>query len=236
MNVRALIIDDERIARASLRELLDDVDWVSCVGEAVNGDEALEMIDRLRPDLVFLDIHMPGCDGIEVLRRIEYLPHVVITTAHDHYAVEAFDLQATDYLLKPFGRRRLEQALARIRQSLATHGDPRFLRRLFVRERGRIVPLLVETIEWFESEGDYVRVHACGRTYLTSTRLKELEASLDPERFVRVHRSCIVNLDFVTSLRPVPGSRMVIELEGGCEVEASRRFTPRLRLRVSSSV
>jgi len=235
MTLRALIVDDERLARAALRDLLRDEGGIVCVGEAANGRQALAAADELRPDVIFLDICLPGLDGLEVLRRLERAPHVVFTTAHDRYAVEAFEMQAIDYLLKPFGKRRLQQALARIRAASPGTARSAYLERLFVRERGRIVPLRVETAERFDAAGDYTRVLAADRAYLSDLRLGELEAKLDPQRFVRIHRSRIVNLDRVAALRWLDGGRLALTMLDGDELVASRRYSSRLRDRLPGS-
>lgn len=242
MKTRALIVEDEPISRNRLRELLGHVDWVEYVGEAADGRSAVKMIDELRPDLVFLDIEMPGMNGIEVLNRITHDPAVVFTTAYDRYAVAAFELEALDYLLKPFGAKRLETALARVRKSL--HGDPEFpaaeraraalasrepFTRIFIRDRGRIIPIAVDAIDRLEAEDDYVGVHTGGKRYLVYLRMSEFEARLDPQRFVRIHRSHIVNLDKVAAFLPEDGGRLLIEMKDGTKLTASRTRARELR-------
>jgi two-component system LytT family response regulator len=236
MRVRALIADDEPKARGFLLRLLRDEPGIECVGEARDGEEILEAARRLHPDLLFLDVSMPGLDGITALRRLDPRPLVVFTTAHEGHAVSAFDLQAVDYLLKPFGRARLQQALERVRQAgrppTRTFEAEGPVRRLFVPERGRLVAVPLEDVERIEAEGDYLRLHAGGRTLLYHGSLKELEGRLDPERFVRVHRSHVVNLDHVARVEPVEGARLAVRLRSGSHVVASRRLTPRLRRRL----
>lgn len=263
--ILTLIADDEALARRKLRRLASGVEWIGEVIEAEDGPSAVSLIDERRPLLVFLDIRMPGVSGIEVLERIEHRPHVVFTTAYDRYAVTAFELQALDYLLKPFGAERFEQAMDRVRAELgqATEARPdaadpaesdrdgveltgisndevvgrvqealspgRPLQRLFVRGRGRIVPLAVSDIERLEARGDYVRIHTADRGHLVNVRLKDFEARLDPERFIRVHRSHIVNLDHVDEFVPCDGSRLEIRLRSGAKVVASRERSKRLR-------
>jgi two-component system LytT family response regulator len=242
VRTRALIVEDEPISRNRLRELLGHVDWIECVGEAADGKSAVKMIDELRPDLLFLDIEMPGMNGIEVLSRITHDPAVVFTTAYDRYAVTAFELEALDYLLKPFGAKRLETALARVRKSL--HGDPEFpaaeraraalasrdpFTRIFIRDRGRIIPIAVDTIDRLEAEDDYVGVHTGGKRYLVYLSMSEFEARLDPQRFVRIHRSHIVNLDKVAAFLPQDGGRLVIEMKDGARLMASRTRARELR-------
>ncbi|HEX8394803.1 MAG TPA: LytTR family DNA-binding domain-containing protein [Longimicrobium sp.] len=249
MVVRALIAEDEPLARRTLREFAGELDWLQVVGEAADGAEAVRMIDALRPDLVFMDVQMPELSGLEVLRRIQHDPEVVFTTAHDEYAIAAFELEALDYLRKPFGRERFRASAERVRRRLEPGAAPSSssapaaaeraraaldargpMDRIFVRDRGRIVPLRVESIARLEAADDYVTVHADGRAYLVNLSLSEFESRLDPARFRRVHRSHVVNLDHVASLRPYDDARrLVITLADGAEVVASRAGSLELR-------
>lgn len=248
--IRALIVDDEPLARRTLREILADVPWLECVGEADTGTRAVEMIDALTPDLVLLDIEMPELTGIQVLDRIAHEPAVIFTTAYDRYAVSAFELEALDYLLKPFGRERCLAALERARRALPAAGpandsvvttpsladrarsvmaDSGPLTRLFVRDRDRIVPVAASEIERLEAADDYVEVHTRARSYLVYLTLNDFERRLDPERFIRVHRAHIVNLDCVKQLVPFDGSRMQVEMRDGTKILASRTRSKELR-------
>lgn len=246
MVVRALIADDEPLARRTLREFAGELDWMQVVGEAADGVEAVRMIDDLSPDLVFLDVQVPELSGLEVLRRIRHDPEVVFTTGHDEYALAAFELEALDYLRKPFGRERFRASAERVRRRLGASADHAAtasldrarsalggggpLERIFVRDRGRIVPVRVESIARLEAADDYVTVHADGREYLVNLTLTQFEARLDPARFRRVHRSHVVNLDHVVSLRPYDDARrLVIALRDGAEVLASRAGSLDLR-------
>ena len=235
MKTRAFIVEDEPIARERLHELLQQVDWIECVGSAADGHNAVRLLDELRPDLVFLDIEMPGMNGIEVLRHISFDPAVVFTTAYDRYAVTAFELEALDYLLKPFGANRLHAALDRVRRNLHAETDvpvaeragAAFAKReeftrIFVRDRGKIIPIAVDTIDRLEAEDDYVGVHANGKRYLVYLGMAEFEARLDPSRFIRIHRSHIVNLDKVAAFLPQDGARLAIEMKDGTRLMASR--------------
>ena len=242
MSVRALIVEDEPLARRRLRELVADVSWLELVGEAQSGPEAVRRIDELVPDLVFLDIELPEMSGIEVLERVRHRPAVIFTTAYDRYAVSAFELEAIDYLLKPFGRERCLAALERARRTLdaspaesvaerargALAGSGP-LTRLFARDRDRIVPIAVAEIERLEAADDYVAVHVRGRSYLVYLTLGDFERRLDPERFMRVHRAHIVNLDCVKHLVPYDGSRMQLEMRDGTRILASRARSKDLR-------
>lgn len=247
--IRALIVDDEPLARRALRALLADEPSVLLVGEARDGPEAIDALRRLRPELVFLDIRLPGASGLEVLERAQADVRVIFTTAHDDYAIAAFELGAIDYLRKPFGRERLMRAIARARpqvmaarqpsgggvtlaerlQAAGDHELPR--RRIFVRDQGAVLPLRSEDIVRCESDGDYVIVHAQGRQYPVYLNIGDLAQQLDAERFVRVHRSHLVNLDHVASVVPHDPSRLAVNLRDGSVIIASRSGTQLLRRR-----
>lgn len=242
MSTTAIIADDEPLARQKLRELLAEVPWMECVGEAADGNEALYQLDNLKPDVLFLDIQMPALSGLEVLARAAHAPVVVFTTAYDRYAVAAFELQALDYLLKPFGKRRFLAAIERVREVLERGPEGStleraqaalvpvpYLTRLFVRDRGRIVPVRVADIQRLEARDDYVAVHVAGGRHLVHMPMSEFSRRLDPERFLQVHRSHIVNLDHVLALVPYDGSRLQVELRDGTKIMASRTRSKRLR-------
>ena len=239
MKTRAIVVEDEPIARRQLCDLLKDVDWIECVGEAADGRTAVATIDEVKPDLVFLDIEMPEMSGLDVLGAIHHEPAVVFTTAYDKFAVAAFELEAIDYLLKPFGRDRLRAALERVRRSLSDVAEVPVARRahealdqfwsgngpltrLFVRDRGRILPIAVHDIERLEADDDYVAVHVSGRRFLVYLNMNEFEARLDPTRFVRIHRSHIVNLDHVAAMVPYDATRLQVEMKDGAKLVASR--------------
>jgi len=240
-SITGLIVEDEPLSRRRLRELLRDASWLHCLGEATNGPAAIAAIDELQPDLVFLDIQLPGFSGIDVLSRVRHAPAVIFTTAHDQFAVTAFELGALDYLLKPFGRDRFGRALERARPALERQVGAevterarevftrRALPRLFVREADRIVPIRVASIEWLEACDDYVIVHTGGRQFRINVPLSDLERRLDPHVFVRVHRSHVVNLDHVASWTPYDGSRFQITLRTGATITASRQRSRVLR-------
>ncbi len=243
--VTALIADDEPIARAGLRHLLKGLPWLQCVGEAADGPAALAEIERLRPELVFMDIQMPGLLGTEVLQHLLVRgsaapPLVVFTTAHAQHAITAFELGALDYLLKPFGAERLNATLERVRAALGEPCPPALerlaellgrgpLTRLFVRNGAAIVPVAVAEVSHFEAEGDYVAVHAGGALHLLHLALSRLEERLDPARFVRIHRACIVNLDAVQRFRRLANGRLSAELRDGRALMVSRSRSQALR-------
>jgi two-component system, LytTR family, response regulator len=247
--IRTLLVDDEGLARERLRSFLRKFDDVEIVGEAKNGVDAVRLIQEKGPDLVFLDVQMPGLDGFGVLNAVEKHPHVVFATAFDEYAIRAFEVHAADYLLKPIARDRLEEALRRVRLRLAGQSTApqlrELLKRLEARERrylaqlpvhrGRnIVVLETERILWFEVEYRLVYVHVDGDRYMTNFTLKELEERLDPEIFFRAHKSRLVNLKQVRAIVPWFGGRfkLVLRDQKGSEVELSRAQARELRERM----
>ncbi|HYH08142.1 MAG TPA: LytTR family DNA-binding domain-containing protein [Thermoanaerobaculia bacterium] len=241
MKVRTLVVDDEPVARAGLRAMLLAFDWVEVVGEAADGEAAVDAIARLQPELVFLDVQMPGLLGTEVLRRIERQPFVIFTTAFSQHAVSAFELGAVDYLLKPFGPGRLSAAMERIRAAIgepaaigaierlsgALLGGP--ITRLFVRRGGGLVPLPVGEVWWLQAEGDYVIAHTGPTRHTLHLSLNRLEERLDPQRFVRVHRGHIVNLDHVRAFKRDARGNLEAELLDGRRVPVSRARAQELR-------
>jgi two-component system LytT family response regulator len=240
-----VIADDEPPARRALRGHLAALDWIGEIHEAGDGDAAIRAVDAQRPEILFLDIVMPGVSGLEVVERIAHRPYIVFTTAFDKYAVTAFEIGALDFLLKPFGRDRVRAAVERGRAALE-HGLPpvvararealagsRPIQRVFVRERGRMIAVDLDGVERLEACDDYVALHAGGRQHLVHARLQDMEARLDPRRFVRIHRSHVINLDFVAAIEPEEGSRAAAVLKSGERVVASRSGTARLKVAMS---
>jgi two-component system LytT family response regulator len=242
-----LIADDEPLARRTLRDHLSGVEWIREVHEVGDGLKAIRAIDTLRPQLLFLDVMMPGASGIAVTEQITHHPYIVFTTAFDRYAVTAFEIGALDYLLKPFGRERVMAVVARARLAM-DHGMPSIAARasqvlptskpissVFVKERGRMLRIPLERVERLEACDDYVALYAEGSRHLVHARLRDFHARLDPSRFLRVHRSHIVNLAFVRSLELREGPGLIVVLESGARVTASRAGSARLRLLQFSS-
>jgi two-component system LytT family response regulator len=233
--------EDEPLARDVLRDAIYAHPGLRLVGEAADGATALERIGRLRPDVVFMDIQMPEMTGLEVLRRLDYLPHIVFTTAYDQYAVTAFELNAVDYLLKPFTRARFAASVERLlaceapeRELLEAALDKataasQQLDRILVRDRGRIFPLAVGEIEYMKADSKYTVIVARGQHFLVRIGISELEAQLDPRRFIRVHRSALVNLDFVESMRADEQSQLQIFMRDGACIGANREASRLLR-------
>ena len=240
MKVTTLIADDEPIARTGLRDLLARTEWITVVGEAASGPDAVQAINRLRPELVFLDVRMPGLLGTDVLRRVEHQPFVVFTTAHAEHAVTAFELGALDYILKPFGLERLNTTLERIRSAVGESGaTPTIDRlsealaagpmsRLFVRSGRAIIPVAVAAVSRFEAEGDYITAHVGPSRYVLHLSLTRIETRVDPAKFVRIHRAHIVNLDHVSAFRQ-EGKAQVAVMKDGTRLPVSRTRARELR-------
>jgi len=239
--VQVLICEDEPLARRALREYLAEVDWVEVVGEAENGREAVRLFHKLEPDLVFLDVRMPGLTGLEVLESVSHRPAIVFTTAYDEYAVQAFDHGAVDYLVKPFGRKRLLETLSRVRVRLVGEGlgngpatvpprpAPAYAQRLFARQRGSMVPVTAADIVRIDATEGGVTVHTTTSRYDMDATLGEVEARLDPADFTRVHRSHLVNLAHVAAVRRYDERRLELRLTDGSTVVASRQGSKALR-------
>jgi two-component system, LytTR family, response regulator len=223
--MKALIVDDERLARLELRRLLAAHPEVEIAGEARNGAEAREMIVNLAPDLIFLDIEMPGMNGFELLESLDDVPDVIFTTAYDRYAIQAFEVNALDYLLKPVAPARLAAALARVRPRC---GEPR-LEQVFVRDGDRCWLVRVADIYLLESEGNYTRVHFGKEKPLIRRSLNALEQRLDGAMFFRADRRRIVNLKWIERIEVAVSGGLVATLRGGTAVEMSRRQSVKLR-------
>ena len=246
--IRTLVVDDEPLARQSLRILLQHDPQVELVGEAGSGREALALIRRESPDLVFLDIQMPELDGFGVLERIEAaeLPVIVFVTAFDQYALRAFEFHALDYLLKPFDDARFEKTLRRAKAQVeqreikelsrrlvrllegreglpeARAAEPRYLSRLLVKAGGRVFFLKADEIDWIGAEDYYVKLHVGRKGHLLRETMNDMEAQLDPARFVRIHRSAIVNVERIRELQQLFNGEYVVVLHDGTELKLSR--------------
>jgi DNA-binding LytR/AlgR family response regulator len=246
--IRTLVVDDESLARERLRSFLRRFEDVEVVGEAKNGVDAVRLIQEKAPDLVFLDVQMPGLDGFGVLGALERRPQVVFATAYDEYAIAAFEVHAADYLLKPIVRERLEEALRRVRLRLAGQSPAPQLdeiiklleaRRSYMNQlpvhRGRnIIVLPVAQILWFEVEYRLVFAHVDGDRYMTNFTLKQLEERLDPEIFFRAHKSRLVNLQQIRAIAPSVSGRFKLKMrdQKGSEIELSRAQARELRERM----
>lgn len=232
MALRTVVAEDEPLARQRLRRFVERDPRLVLVGEAESGAAAVELIDRLAPDVVFLDVQMPECTGLEVLERAAHRPAPVFTTAYAEYALRAFEVEAYDYLVKPFGWTRFQAAVDRVARRLAAPPAPApgpYLERLFVRRRGEMVPVSMRDVHRIEGAGDYVLLCTRASQVLADISLNELERRLDPACFRRVHRAHIVNLDHVSAIRQYDERRLAVRFADGSEVVASRAGSQSLR-------
>jgi len=229
--MKALIVDDEPPARRELRRMLVGFPWIEIVGEAGNVDEAARKVEGLSPGLLFLDIQMPGGSGFDLLTRLDYLPQVIFTTAHDEHAVRAFEVNALDYVLKPIDPERLAAAIARVKAAPTVAAPDAVLEQIFVKDGPRCWFVPLSEVSLLASEGNYVRLSWGNRRPLLGRALVGLEQRLDPKRFFRVNRRQILNLDFIESVEPGLGGRLHVQLREGPEVEISRRQARLFRMR-----
>jgi len=245
--IRAVIVDDEPLARRRIRRLLAHDAEVDVIGDCGNGEQAIEIIQNLKPNLLLLDVQMPEIDGFGVLESIEpsQMPLVIFVTAYDQYALRAFEVSAVDYLVKPFDRARFEKALKRAKSRLAVEHPGDFgektlalleelkaksnhVERLVIKAGGRAFFLKTEEIDWIEAEGKYVRLHVGKESYLLREAIGSMEAQLDPKRFPRIHRSSIVNIDRVRELQPWFHNEYRVVLNDGTELMLSRSCRKKL--------
>jgi two-component system LytT family response regulator len=242
--IRALIVDDEPLARARIRRFLATEKDVEIVGESGDGRAAVADVKRLKPDLMFLDIQLPEAAGFQVVEELasEQMPVVIFVTAYDRYAIQAFDVHAIDYLLKPYTRDRFSRAVDRARKQLsnasrsdfdqrlmsllehAAGGETRHLQRLMIKSSGRIYFIKADEVDWIGAEGNYVNLHVGRDTHLLRETMSHLATKLDPEKFVRIHRSTIVNVDRVKELQPLFSGDYVAILRDGTQLNLSRAY------------
>jgi two-component system LytT family response regulator len=241
--IRCLIVDDEPLAREAIRSLAVADPELEVAGEAGDGNEAIQAIEALRPDLLFLDVQMPEVDGFEVLEELSArggrLPVTIFVTAHDQHALRAFEAHAFDYVLKPIHEARFRESVSaaksrieadagrdaaeRLTRLLAENAlAARWPRRLPVKCKGRIVLISVDAIEWIESEGNYVRLHVSGQSHLLRDTMNGIESRLDPGRFMRIHRCALINVDFVQELRPWFTGEYIVRMRSGKELTLTR--------------
>jgi len=250
--IRTIVVDDEPAARRGVRLLLERDPDIEIVGEAGGGLEAVDLIQRARPELAFLDVQMPECDGFQVLARVgvDAAPAIVFATAYDEYALRAFEVHAVDYLLKPYDDRRFTAALQRAKETVRRRKtevvDARLNRlldyiqtaapaatddrtdRILVKSSGEIFFLKAEEIDWIEAEGDYMKFHVAGKAHLMRETMARLEARLDPKRFIRIHRSTIVNIDRMRKLSPSFAGEYAVVLNDGTKLKLSRGYHERI--------
>ena len=245
--IRTLIVDDESLVRERLRSMLATDPAIEIIAECYNGRDAIEAINLHSPDLVFLDVEMPGIDGFGVLEALQpdRIPTIIFVTAYDQYAVRAFEVYALDYLLKPFDQERFDKALDRAKTQISSERSdalsqrilsaleeiktrPVHLERLVIKMNGHVFFIKAEEIDWLEAEGNYVRLHAGKESYLLRDTISALESQLDPKKFIRVHRSAIVNIDRITELQPWFHGEYRIILTEGVQLTLSRTYREKL--------
>ena len=243
--MKALIVDDEPLAREGLAMLLKEEAAISGLSEARNGAEAVELIRKERPDLVLLDVQMPEMDGFGVLRALgaENMPPFIFVTAHDRYAIQAFEVNAIDYLLKPVTRERCSQALARVRERIGVGVDnrhvmsllqqlaapPKYLARVALRSAGKISFVNLEDILYVQAAENYVQLHLRTVRHLLHVPIATFENSLDPQLFLRIHRSLIVNVKHVQELETGPHGEYIVVLQGGAKLQSSRSYHEKIK-------
>lgn len=254
MKIRALIVDDEPLARRKLRRLLNGECDVEVIGECADDTQAVAAIEEQKPDLVFLDVQMPETDGLGVVHAVgpQRMPLVVFVTAYDQYAVKAFEVSALDYLLKPVSRERFQAAVARARSqmelgrtsevgqrlhALLEHlkSGQEFSRRLMLKSEGRVFFLTVDEIDWIEAAHNYLVLHVGKKSHLIRETMDSLEARLDPDHFVRIHRSTMVNIERIQEMHPWVRGEHAVLLRDGTRLTLSRSYYERLRQRLGAS-
>lgn len=245
--VRTLIVDDEPLARDKIRMLLSRDHEIEIVGECTNGHEAVEAIEQKSPDLVFLDVQMPGLDGFKVLDEVgvDRMPGVVFVTAYDQHALRAFEVHALDYLLKPFAQKRFTEALTHAKEQIRTQpsasysqqlisllgeirSGSKYLERLAVKSGGRVYFLKVADLDWIEAAGNYVTLHVGSESHLLRETMNGMESQLDDRKFIRIHRSTLVNIDRIKALTPLFHGDYVVTLHNGTRLTLSRSCRERL--------
>ncbi|MEJ2904266.1 LytR/AlgR family response regulator transcription factor [Pedobacter panaciterrae] len=232
-----LIIDDEEPGRILVRQYLDSYAEYFVAGECANGLEAISLIDRLEPDLIFLDIQMPGANGFEVLQRIGHVPRVIFTTAYDNYAIQAFETNATDYLLKPYTKGRFEKTMAKLQNQPSQlpfavadsyRGRTSFPERILVECKKRFRNIQVNEIIFLRAFGDYTEIHSETDMYISSTGITVLTAKLNPEKFLRIHRSTAINVQHIAELYRDIGKTFIV-MNNGTELTVGRNYLPTIK-------
>ena len=246
MNITCLIVDDEQLARELLREYIETMPELKVIGEASKGKDAVELIDSLKPDLIFLDVQMPGMTGFEVLDEIEHDPFVIFTTAYDQYAIKAFEKNAVDYLLKPldqerfklaidraFGRMKLEQNnVGELLRSMKTENKTSYDTHIFVQKSEKLLNLPVEEIMFLEASGDYTILTTKIDQFVSSSGIGKLEEILNPETFIRVHRSTIININYLKEIEKHFNGGMIVKMNTGKSFPVSRTYAKVIRKKV----
>ncbi len=247
--IRVLVVDDEPLARRGIRQLLDSETDFEIVGECKNGREAVSALEKLSPELIFLDIQMPLLDGFSFIEKVgaQNLPEIVFVTAYDEYAIRAFEINALDYLLKPVDLERFQKTLERVREqiknkqprqmeqklaalleNLKLPESEKYLERIAIKENGRVTFLNIDEILWISSEGNYVGLHTKGETHLLRETMDAIERKLDSRKFLRLRRSTIVRIEQIKELYPLFNGEFEVVLKSGAKLSSSRRYRQNL--------
>lgn len=246
MKISCVIIDDEQLARELLREYIEQTENLTIVGEAIKGKDAIEMIDDLKPDLIFLDVQMPGITGFDVLDEITHDPYVVFTTAYDQYAIKAFEKNAVDYLLKPIDQERFQLAVKRalermkteqynvgeLLRDMKTENKTSYDSHIFVQKSEKLINLAVDEIMFLEASGDYTILTTKNDQFVSSSGIGKLEEILNPEIFIRVHRSTIININYLKEIEKHFNGGMIVKMQNGKSFPVSRTYAKLIRKKV----
>jgi two-component system LytT family response regulator len=237
MKRTTIIVDDEQPARDLIKEYLTTYPEIEVIAECEEGENAVLTINKLKPDFIFLDVQMPECNGFKVLENLKEIPLIIFCTAYEKYALKAFEVSAVDYLLKPYDKKRFDQAVQRILDRGNQSGEMAdkiialletirkkhtYAQRLFIQLRGKVVAVDVKDIEWIEAQDDYAQVHTVSGSYLTSQNLTHLESLLDPNLFIRIHRSSMVNLNFIKEVHRNDSGGYAVKITSGRELTIGR--------------
>ena len=245
MNTTCLIVDDEKLARELLHEYLEGFPQIDIIGECSKGTEAVEKINKLKPDIIFLDVQMPGMNGFDVLEEIDHEPYIIFTTAYDQYAIKAFEKNAVDYLLKPLDEERFRLAVNRALKRKSAEkgnledlikslksGNKSFETHIFVQKSEKLFNLPVEEIVYLEASGDYTVITTKGDQFVSSSGIGKLEEIMDPDTFIRVHRSTIINLNYLKEIERHFNGGMVVKMQSGKSFPVSRTYAKLFRKKV----
>lgn len=248
MKIECIVIDDEQLARDLLMEFLEPHTEIEVIAQCSKGQEAIEKINELKPKLIFLDVQMPGMDGFDVLDAIEHKPHVIFTTAYDQYAIQAFDKNAVDYLLKPLDEERFKLALKRVIDRMQDESSnveeliaslkpsdlesTKYTSHLFVQKSEKLLNIEVADIMHLEASGDYTVLTTKNDQFLSSSGIGKLEEKLDPEMFIRIHRSTIINLNFLKEIEKHFNGGLIVKMENGKSFPVSRTYAKLIRKKV----
>ncbi len=242
--IRTILVDDEYLARQMSKEYLADYPNIEIIGECNSGKQAVKTINSLQPDLIFLDVQMPELSGFGVLKKLKQIPFVIFSTAYDKYALQAFEVNAVDYLLKPYDRERFNQAVQRVLDRIQNNDtsveqlkslikniqtDQADTKRLWIKENGSLKPIKLQEIDWIEAMDDYACLHLGKANHLVNQTMRELETILDDKMFMRIHRSTIVNLDSIQQLRPIGDGSYQVILKDGTKLSLSRGQAKKLK-------